>query len=288
MLKLFKNAFRLTNEGIILTIPLILFIWVITLYLTYAKSVVDTPPEAASALITLLCMVGAFCAGWFYMVKESIALSQKEFIMDDDRAKAILNLIRKIPAGIGKYFLSFVGMSLVSLLIFALFAGGIYKIGMHFIGSIDFTAAQIRSAMASPQDMKVFLDSLSIDQLYKLGNWNLLFMAATTIMSFLTMLWVPEIIYKTGNPLLALFKSIKKLFVKFGKSIGLFLYLTLLNFVISFANTFSVLHPILYMLMMIAYFYFLVYVVVLIFSYYDKEFNYHEHEESNSDSRSNG
>lgn len=95
MLKLFKNAFKLTNEGIILATPLILFIWLITIYLTFAKGVVDTLPEAFSAIITLLCMVGAFCAGWFYMVKESIELSQKEFILDTDRAKEILNLIKK-------------------------------------------------------------------------------------------------------------------------------------------------------------------------------------------------
>lgn len=60
MLKLFKNAFKLTNEGIILATPLILFIWLITIYLTFAKGVVDTLPEAVSAVITLLCMVGAF------------------------------------------------------------------------------------------------------------------------------------------------------------------------------------------------------------------------------------
>ena len=252
MLKLFKNAFKITNEGIILATPLILFIWLITIYLTFAKGVVDTLPEAVSAVITLLCMVGAFCAGWFYMVKESIALSKKEFILDEDRAKEILNLIKKIPAGIGKYFLSFIGMSLITLGIFAIFAICIYKLGMHFIGSIDFTAEQIKNAMSSPQDMKVFLDSLSIEQLYKLGNWNLLFMAASTLMSYMLMLWIPEIIYQTQNPLLALFKSIKKLFVKFGKSIALFLYLTLLNLVISFANTFSLLHPVIYMLMMIA------------------------------------
>lgn len=287
MLKLFKNAFKITNEGIILATPLILFIWLITIYLTFAKGVVDTLPEAVSAVITLLCMVGAFCAGWFYMVKESIALSKKEFILDEDRAKEILNLIKKIPAGIGKYFLSFIGMSLITLGIFAIFAICIYKLGMHFIGSIDFTAEQIKNAMSSPQDMKVFLDSLSIEQLYKLGNWNLLFMAASTLMSYMLMLWIPEIIYQTQNPLLALFKSIKKLFVKFGKSIALFLYLTLLNLVISFANTFSLLHPVIYMLMMIAYFYFLVYVIVLIFYYYDSEFNNKPEEESNSDSRSN-
>ena len=207
MLKLFKNAFRLTNEGIILATPLILFIWLITIYLTFAKGVVDTLPEAVSAIITLLCMIGAFCAGWFYMVKKSIDLSQKEFILDVDRAKELLNLFKKIPAGIGKYFLPFIGMSLIMLVIFAVFAIGIYKIGMSFIGSIDFTAEQIKSAMASPQDMKLFLDSLSLDQLYKLGTWNMLFLAASTLMSFLLMLWVPEIIYNTSNPLLALFKS---------------------------------------------------------------------------------
>ena len=54
MLKLFKNAFKLTNEGIILATTLILFIWLITIYLTIAKGVVDTLPEAFSAIITLL------------------------------------------------------------------------------------------------------------------------------------------------------------------------------------------------------------------------------------------
>ena len=286
MLKLFKNAFKLTNEGIILATPLILFIWIITIYLSFAKGVVDTLTEAISAIITLLCMVGAFCAGWFYMVKESIELSKKEFILDDDRSKELLNLIKKIPNGIGQYFLSFIGMSIIMLVLGAIFTVITYKIGMHFIGSIDFTTEQIRNAMSSPQDMKVFLDSLSLEQLYKLGNWNLLFMAASALMSFLLLLWVPEIIYQTNNPLLALFKSIKKLFIKFGKSLGLFIYLTLLNLVLSFVNTFSLLHPIIYMVMMIAYFYFLVYVIVLIFSYYDKEFNHQPEKESNSDSRS--
>ena len=80
-------------------------------------------------------------------------------------------------------------------------------------------------------------------------------------------------LYQTKNPFMALFKSLKKLFVRFHKSIALFIYLTFLNIVISFANTFAIIHPLIYMAMMIIYFYFLVYVVVLIFSYYDDEFN---------------
>ncbi len=273
MFKLFKNAFRLTNEGILLAIPLILFLWLMTIYLTFAGSVVDTLPEALSALVTLLCMVGAFFAGWFYMVKKTLKIAKTEYVMDEDRAKALLSLMKQIPAGIGKYFVTFLGMSLFALLIFALYGALVYKFGLHFIGSIDFTPAQIKGAMASPQDMKAFLDSLTPEQIYTLGSWNLLFMAATSLLSFLLMLWIPEIIYQTQNPVIALFKSLKKLFVKFPKSLLLFVYITFLNIVISFANTFAVLHPIIYMILMTIYFYFLVYVVVLIFYYYDTEFN---------------
>ena len=250
MFKLFKNAFRLTNEGILLAIPLILFLWLMTIYLTFAGSVVDTLPEALSALVTLLCMVGAFFAGWFYIVKKTLKIAKTEYVMDEDRAKALLSLMKQIPAGIGKYFVTFLGMSLFALLIFALYGALVYKFGLHFIGSIDFTPAQIKGAMASPQDMKAFLDSLTPEQIYTLGSWNLLFMAATSLLSFLLMLWIPEIIYQTQNPVIALFKSLKKLFVKFPKSLLLFVYITFLNIVISFANTFAVLHPIFYMILM--------------------------------------
>lgn len=278
MFKLFKNAFKLTNEGIILATPLVLFMWLITLYLSFAKGVVDTIPEAVSAFLTLLCMLGAFFGGWFYMVKKSIDISKKEYVLDEDRAKATVNLIKKIPSGVGKYFLSFIGMFLIFLVLFGLFDVLVYKFGIHFIGKIDFTAMQLKNAMASPQEMKVFLDSLTEPQLIKLSQWNLLFMAATSFVSFIFMLWIPEIIYNTLNPLYALAKSVKKVFVKFPKSFALFIYITFLNFVISFASTFAMLNIIIYMIMMIAYFYFMVYIIVLIFSYYDNEFHKHHDE----------
>lgn len=273
MLNLFKNAFRLTNEGVLLAIPLVFFIWIMAIYLSFAKHVVDTLPEALSAVVTLLFMAAAFLAGWFNMVKEMINISNKPFVTDEDRARDLVCVAKSFTSGIGKYFLSFLGLSILAVIIFIICGGFVYKLGMHFIGSIDFTAAQIKGAMASPEDMKAFLDSLSLEQLYKLGKWNLLFMAGSTLVSFLGMLWVPEILYKTLNPLTALFKSLKKLFVRFNKSLVLFIYLSFLNVVISFANTFAALHPLLYMLLMVIYFYFMVYMVVLIFSYYEKEFN---------------
>ena len=100
----------------------------------------------------------------------------------------------------------------------------------------------------------------------------MLILAFTSLISFLLMLWIPELVYKTKNPLIALFKSVVKIFKKPWKAVKLFIFMSVLNFVLSFISTFSILNPILYFIMLIIYFYFLVYLVVLIFSYYDREF----------------
>lgn len=272
MIKLFKEALKTTNDCIILAIPLLFFLWIISFYLAFSSATVNQPAELILATVTLLFMAGAFMAGWFYMVKKAIGVSKKIYVLDEDRSKATINLFKEIPTGIGMYFLSFIGMALIFLIIASLTGALIYKFGMHFIGSVDFTAEQLRNAVNSPQDMKTFFDSLSLDQLLKLNNWNLLFMAATSVLSFLIMLWIPEIIYCTSNPLIALFRSIKKLFSKFGKFLVLFIFISVLNFVISFISTFAMINPFIYLFIMIIYIYFLVYVVVLIFCYYEKEF----------------
>ncbi len=271
MLKLFKEAFKTANDCIILAIPLVLFMWILSFYFGFSNSVVNSPAEIILAFITVLFMTGAFLSGWFYAVKKSIEISHKVFVLDADRAKATMDLFKDIPYGIGQYFLAFVLMSLAFLLIVAIAAMVVYLIGDMYIGNV-FTQEQLSTALASTQDMKIFIDSLDNEQLIKLNLWNLLIMGTTTILSFLFMLWIPEIIYKTVNPLLALFRSIKKVFIKFKTSLVLFIYISVLNLIMSFIGTFTLVHPLLYILIMVIYFYFIIYVVILLFLYYEREF----------------
>lgn len=271
MLKLFKEAFKTANDCIILTIPLVLFMWMLSFYFAFSNAVVNVPAEIILAFITVLFMTGAFLSGWFFMVQKAIEVSKGVYVLDEDRAKATMNLFKVIPLGIGKYFLSFIGMILLFLFIVTLTGAAVYKLGIHFVGNV-FTQEQLTGALTSTQDMKAFIDSLSLEQLIKLNLWNMLIMGATTILSFLFMLWVPEIIYSTVNPFTALFKSIKKVFCKFPKSIVLFIYLSFMNVIMSFLSTFALQHPLLYLLIMVIYFYFVIYVVVLVFSYYEREF----------------
>src|SRR5574344_454114 len=272
MKEIIKSAFKTTNDNIILTIPLVIFMWIMGAYLAYSQYTANSFWELMLVLVTTLCMLGAFLSGWFYMVKGAVALSKKVFVMDEDRSKAVLGLFKEIPTGIGSYFLSYIGMSFMAIVIFSIFAFLIYKIGILCIGRVDFNAIQLKQALGSPNDIKMLLDSLTEAQLIKLSNWNMLFIFSGAILSYLTFLWVPEVIYSTINPFSALFKSVKKIFKKPLKTFELFMLIGCSNIVLSFLSTFAIYNPLAYLIMMIIYFYFLVFIVVLLFTYYEKEF----------------
>ena len=256
MLKLFKESFKTANDCIILAIPLVLFIWILSFYLGYANKIVDKAPEFIIATVTVLIMTGAFFSGWFYMVKKGIEASKGIFVLDADRVKAIGDLLKLMPRGIAKLFIPLVCVFLLFKICSVLLYFIINLAGTNLIGEV-YTAEQASQILSSsPQELISFLETLSEDQINK----------------FSLMLWIPEIIYLTQNPFLALFKSIKKVYIKFGKSVILFVYLTILNIITSIISTFALTHPLLYLLIMVVIFYYVIYSVILIFSFYRQEF----------------
>ncbi len=272
MFKLYREAFKTTNDSIILATPLILFMWVLSAYITYTKPAMTALLPAILSFITTVLMVAAFSAGWFYMVKKAIKLSKQIFVLNTDRSKATFNLLKTMPSGIGKFFLSFVGMILIGLIIMTLLGVLVFKLGMMLIGSLNLDPAQIKNVMSSANDMKAFLDTLTLEQLLKLNNWNMLLLGTTSIISFLFMLWIPEVIYKTKNPVVALWRACVKIFQKPWKAFKLFLFISVTNIILSFLSTFAMTNAFVYFIMLVIYFYFIVYVIVLVFSYYEKEF----------------
>ena len=284
MKELFKDAAKITNYNLILTIPMIIFVKILDLYSLYSKYTVDSIPKFILATITMLFMFGVFCSGWFYMVERAIELSKKVFVLDEDRAKATLNLFKSIPQGVGKFFLSFVGVYIIFALIQIFATPLVYLFGTKIIGVLD-DASMISlqqtimdPAITTNQGMAVFIDKLTPEQLIFFGKWSLLLMIVTSIVMYLLMLWIPEIIYKTPNPLVALWNSLVNLFKDFFTSFRLFISLWLMGFALLFINTFAVINPVAYIIMNLALFYFSVYFVVLIFLYYDRKFSEHNDE----------
>ena len=95
------------------------------------------------------------------MVKKAIKLSKKEFVMDNDRAKAVYNLVKQIPTGIGKYFLSFIGFSFLILFVFFILANILYIIGINTIGYLDIDPNQLKTIGNSAISVGAFIETLS-------------------------------------------------------------------------------------------------------------------------------
>lgn len=271
MIRYFTKAFKITNENIILATPMVLFLFLLSIYLGIAQNAPENILAVILLLITTLFMISAFFAGWFHMVKKAIELDKKEFIIDEDKAKASFGLIKELPLGIGEYFLSFVGGFIFYTFLLVLFAIAGYLIGEHFIGKIGISLVQIKSAFESAAAMKALIASLSAQQLEKLNAWNLLIMGLTSFYSFITMFWAASILYKSKNPLVAFFQSISFTFKNFLSAVILFIYISFINFTISLLNAVAMINPIVYFVSMLVYFYFVVYIVVLVFLYYDRE-----------------
>ena len=272
MLQLFKNSFKTTNDCIILATPLIIFLSILSWYYKYAVVAIDTTPKLILAIITIFVMLSGFMAAWLYMAKKTISLSRKIFVFDKDRAKALWALVLSLPKGIGRLFLPSIGVISIYILIYTLIFSGIGYIVGKFIGTIDFSELDYQSIFLFGQEFANEISELSQNELLVLQCWYILALVSIAVVSFITMLWIPEIVYTEKVSFEALYYSIIKIFTHLKNSIILYLYIAFLIVLISILNTFLMFNPILYFIVLLLFYYFLVYIVVLLFLYYEQTF----------------
>lgn len=282
MFRLYREAFKATNEGIILAIPLALFWWVITFYINFSVEIADTFIEMLISAVTMIFMISAFFSGWFYMVKRCVNFTGKQFIFDRDKNLETVKLIKSMPKGIGTFFLDFVVVSVMFIFMTSIIVLIMIHIGMPYAKETLAIISQygITEQMSSNLDLNTFLSTLPADKIIEIFNAIakpmlmslLIVLTIPSIFFFTIILWIPEIIYTKQNPLLALISSVGKVYKNFKRTLLLFLYMMVIQIVISLVGSFSLLNPLTYLITAIIYFYFWVYMIVLLFMYYDKEF----------------
>lgn len=277
MFKTIKEAFKITNYNIILTIPLILFVKIFDLYSVFTGYSIDSIPKIFITSFVVLLMFGIFCSAWLFLIKGAVEISKKIFVIDSDRTKETFNLFKSVFKGIHKYFLSFVGVYAVFAVIQIILSPVVYIAGIELIGNLDsvsLTNAQDLALQAANENnsMAVLIDSLTPEQIIFFAKWSLLFMLMTSVVMYLLMLWIPEILYNTLNPIKALFKSIGKLFGNFAETLSLFAFLWVIGLLILFCSTFSLINPFAYLIMNVVSFYFVLFMAICIFLYYNKRF----------------
>lgn len=247
MLKIFKEAFKISYNNIIIATPLLLFLLILNVYLIIAKNAVKALPSTMLFFATLFLMVSAFLAGWLYMIK--IAVDNHVNNPEREKKYGSFELIKEFPVGIAEYIKSYLGFSILYLL----------------IADITFV-----SATEAPVAMQALLQSLTKVQLLKINYWYLLVMSSIQLFTLLTMFWPIELMNSTKNPLVALFKSITIIFKK-PQVILLFIGINILNLFLTLLNYLAIFNPITYFIVTLIFFYFIVYIFVLLFLYYDKK-----------------
>ena len=183
------------------------------------------------------------------------------------------SLISEFPQYVGEYFLSSLGLIFIIFLINLLFVVFIYLAGMHFIGNPGISSTAFLKAAADTETLKAFIYSLTTYQLKKLCSWNLLIISGITFGYFTMFLYIPALFFKTKNPIIAYFISLKNLF---GKKIIhnalLYFLIFILYILISLMSAVTANNLILSFLMTLISFYFMSAAAIGVFYYYHNNF----------------
>lgn len=272
MLKLFRQNFKITNDCIILVTPLIIFLSILSWYINFAFNSIDDVKKLLLGVFTFFIMFCGFFASWLYMTKKTIAMSKKVYIFDKDRAKDFMELLVALPRGLGKLFLPIIGVTAIYIFIYF----GLYCILNYFItkyvGYIDLSGIDIDALALSSEEMIAFVNDLDISEMKIIAIWYFSSAIIANIISFITILWIPEIVYKNRNAVKALFSAVKKCFNNFKELFILYIFMLCIIKLLSIINTLLLFIPILYFFVLIITYYFIVYFVVLLFTYYEQKF----------------
>lgn len=261
MLKL-KEVLNLTNKYIVLATPLILFSLISNVYLI--SSSVGRLINVLIVFLLLTLMSSAFVAGWFTMIKKAV---------NDEYPENPNLLLRDFVSGVGEYFLPAAG-AMVCLSVFSTVLIVIaYIVGYQSIGDIGITAEQLSEAMKSNEALKLFLTSLSPEQIIKINLWNLLLLSTMAGIYFLQIFYFPALFYKNKNPLIAMITGFKDLFSrKFFKVLLFVVLLLVIYLLLSALSALSAHSTILHFIVTLLNFYFIVFLNVGIFYFYNNNF----------------
>ena len=265
-----KRAFCITNKNLIIPTPQIIYIILSGLFL---KMTMSTDIKLmTSSIVVFILMTGAFFSGWFAMIKEAVVSKNKD-------VKTSYELLKFFPQGIGDKFVTYT----IGLILYSVMLGGVaigaYKCAMKYIGNFPIPVEILNSTMNSPNELRQFVASMPVEDLIKVNQWNMLFLAFILAFMFITIFWIPEIEFGGRNIFISFFKSVKNLFKKFFKSLVLFLFMLFIYLLVSLFSTVSLSNNILYFTSVLLSIYSTVYLIVLLFLYYEENF------ESNCDSR---
>ena len=262
----FIKAFPFANNLLLLTL-ILLAIFIISMYMIIAAQV---SVNSVLSLLVVIMLSSAVAAGFFDSLKTNIETQGEE-----PSKTPVKTALGNFYSGIGKHYLSFFGMFVLFFLLATGVIIGTFLFANKFVCSIDnlgIGANDFFMMLAYPNQMDVIMDNISKTQQAHLKTWCHLFLFATQAFTFFIMLWIPEKIYTGRNFVMALFGSIKKIFMDFPNALCVYLTIMFLNYVLAIIVVFLSTFKLLVFLLNIASLYLFVFNFYAIFIYYKSKF----------------
>lgn len=224
----FIDAFKYTNNNLLLLSLLITAVFAVSMYVM-VSTLRGVNPLLTMTIVILL--MAAIASGFFYSVKKGIAVEAEEASHD------IKTVFPVFYTGIGKYYLSFLGMFFLFFIFATLIIMGTFMLANTLICDVSELGidpnAFFQIIATDNNAINTFLTSLSPQQQAYFRAWNRLFFFSTHIFTFLLMLWIPEQVYTKKNLFVTLFNSVKKVVKDIPNLLCIFLTISLLNVVLT-------------------------------------------------------
>jgi hypothetical protein len=271
-IKYFIDAFRYTNNNILLLSLLISAVFIVSMYFLIATMCGVNPIITMSVIILLMAAVAS---GLFYSVKKGISAG------GEDNSHDIKSVFPIFYTGVGTYYLSFLGMFFLFFIFAILIIMGTYELANHLICHVSELGLEPNMffQILSLNDANLvnnILANLTLDQQAYFRAWNRMFFLSTHLLMFMLMLWIPEQIYTKRNLFTTLGASVKKVVSDIPNLLCIFLTISFLNVVLTAFVLLPISNTILLFIMsifsIIVPCYLLLYAFYVIFLYYKTKY----------------
>jgi len=263
MIKILKETFAILNKNLWLLFLFMLISYIGLVYFSVLRASADTMVQIAVGLLTLLFLVVAGVAGFFHTLRSTV---------DNTSDEQRFELLKNFPKGVSEYFLPAFGIIVIYLIITTLAFSAAMVIGKTLIGLFSFTPEDLGKAMSSVEALSEFQKNISPEDLVKLSKWHLLYLVVSSILTYLLIYWLPETFYNTKNPVLSLWRAVKKVALNPLRAFQLFISLAVINVIISLIMALMMPVPFLAFLVYFVYFYGFLYILLLTFNFYRHKF----------------
>ena len=276
MKKVIKKSFGIIIKNSAIMQPLIIYILLMLFFSSIMGSRAFSNPIIGiifSALMFLL--LTAFLSGWFSTIKYAV----DNYINFDKQKKDYPMKIAVYNFDTGKNFFSgvseYFGSILTVVLVYSLFCGLIFTLGMKFF---HITNSDIYALLSSSDDLSNYINNNSLT----FGVSILIISSIIQIFQFIIIFWTPAILYTTNNPIKSFGIALKFLFKNFFYSIGLYFFILISLLLVNLLSIICAKVYLLSLLFLIFELYFATYVLVLIFTAYKEKIMQSEIEKINS------